>query len=74
MLLAVASGMVKVMYGFSIDLEPNLAAIVRQRIQEKNIERGIASTLGYLSTLVALSICNGCVLACATKYAAGRNQ
>ena len=38
---------------FSLDLEPNLAAIVRERIREKNIERGIASTLGYLSTLAA---------------------
>ena len=38
---------------FSIDLEPNLAAIVRERIREKNIERGIASTIGYISTLAA---------------------
>ena len=38
---------------FSIDLEPNVAAIVRERIREKNIERGIASTIGYISTLAA---------------------
>ena len=38
---------------FSIDLEPDLAGVVRQRVREKNIERGIASTIGYLSTLAA---------------------
>ena len=38
---------------FSIDLEPDLAAIVRQRVREKNVERGIASTIGYITTLAA---------------------
>ncbi len=38
---------------FSVDLEPDLATVVRKRVREKNIERGIASTIGYLSTLAA---------------------
>ena len=38
---------------FSVDLEPDLAVVVRQRVREKNVERGIAATIGYLSTLAA---------------------
>ena len=37
----------------SVDLETDLAAVVRQRVREKNVERGIAATIGYLSTLAA---------------------
>jgi hypothetical protein len=32
---------------------PGLGPLVRQRIREKNVERGIASTIGYISTLAA---------------------
>ncbi len=38
---------------FSVDVEPGLGSIVRKRIREKNLERGVASTIGYISTLAA---------------------
>ncbi|HVB26045.1 MAG TPA: hypothetical protein VNG51_29160 [Ktedonobacteraceae bacterium] len=38
---------------FSSELENNLGPLVRKRIREKNVERGIASTIGYISTLAA---------------------
>jgi hypothetical protein len=33
--------------------ELGLGPVVRQRIREKNLERGVASTIGYISTLAA---------------------
>ncbi len=38
---------------FSTEPENTLGPLVRKRIREKNIERGIASTIGYISTLAA---------------------
>jgi hypothetical protein len=38
---------------FSEDADPGLGPLVRQRIHEKNVERGIAATIGYISTLAA---------------------
>jgi hypothetical protein len=38
---------------FSEDADPGLGPLVRQRIAEKNIERGLAATVGYISTLAA---------------------
>ena len=38
---------------FSEDSDPGLGPLVRQRIREKNVERGVASTIGYISTLAA---------------------
>ena len=38
---------------FVEDGDPGLGSLVRQRIYEKNVERGIAATVGYLSTLAA---------------------
>jgi hypothetical protein len=38
---------------FVEDAPPGLGPLVRRRIAEKNIERGIAATVGYLSTLAA---------------------
>ena len=39
--------------GFSEETDPGLGPLVRKRIREKNVERGIASTIGYISTLAA---------------------
>ncbi len=38
---------------FATEPGQNLGALVRKRIREKNLERGIASTMGYVSTLAA---------------------
>lgn len=38
---------------FADEPESNLGPLVRQRVRERNIERGIASTIGYMSTLAA---------------------
>src|SRR5712691_2797225 len=38
---------------FADDPESDLGPLVRERIREKNVERGIASTMGYISTLAA---------------------
>jgi hypothetical protein len=38
---------------FSDDADPGLGSLVRERIREKNVERGIAATIGYISTLAA---------------------
>ncbi len=38
---------------FSEETDPGLGPLVRRRIREKNVERGIASTIGYISTLAA---------------------
>src|SRR6266699_2514809 len=38
---------------FAEDIDPELVPLVRKRIREKNLERGIASTFGYVSTLAA---------------------
>ncbi len=38
---------------FSEETDPGLGLLVRRRIREKNVERGIASTIGYISTLAA---------------------
>jgi hypothetical protein len=36
---------------FTDDVDPGLGPLVRERIREKNVERGIAATIGYISTL-----------------------
>src|SRR5258708_5857396 len=38
---------------FTDDLENGLGPVVRQRIRERNLQRGVASTFGYVSTLAA---------------------
>src|SRR5207248_6913437 len=38
---------------FSEPVEPGLGSLVRKRIREKNLERGVAAAMGYLSTLAA---------------------
>ena len=38
---------------FSEETDPGLGPLVRKRIREKNVERGIAATIGYISTLAA---------------------
>jgi hypothetical protein len=38
---------------FSDDLDNGLGPVVRQRIREQNLERGVAFTIGYVSTLAA---------------------
>ncbi|GCF08100.1 hypothetical protein [Dictyobacter arantiisoli] len=38
---------------FSEPVEPDLGPVVRRRIREKNLERGIAAMVGYASTLAA---------------------
>ena len=38
---------------FTEGVENGLGSLVRQRIREKNLEQGIASTIGYVSTLAA---------------------
>jgi hypothetical protein len=38
---------------FCEDLDNRLGPVVRQRIRERNLERGVASTFGYVSTLAA---------------------
>jgi hypothetical protein len=38
---------------FAEDADPGLGPLVRERIREKNVERGIAATIGYISTLAA---------------------
>ncbi len=38
---------------FADEPEHDLGPLVRQRIREKNLERGLASTIGYVSTLAA---------------------
>src|SRR6266581_1778325 len=38
---------------FTEDADPGLGPLVRERIREKNVERGIAATIGYISTLAA---------------------
>jgi hypothetical protein len=38
---------------FAEDVDPGLGPLVRERIREKNVERGIAVTIGYISTLAA---------------------
>lgn len=38
---------------FADEPESDLGPLVRKRIRERNIERGIASTIGYMSTLAA---------------------
>ena len=38
---------------FAEDADPGLEPLVRERIREKNVERGIAATIGYISTLAA---------------------
>lgn len=38
---------------FSEETDPGLGPLVRKRIRERNVERGIASTIGYISTLAA---------------------
>ena len=44
---------VVVQSAFAEPVEPGLGPVVRQRIREKNVERGIAATIGYISTLAA---------------------
>lgn len=44
---------VVVQAAFTDDLENGLGPVVRQRIRERNLERGVASTFGYVSTLAA---------------------
>jgi hypothetical protein len=44
---------VVVQAAFTDDLENGLGPVVRQRIREKNLVRGVASTMGYVSTLAA---------------------
>ncbi len=44
---------VVVQAAFTDDLENGLGPVVRQRIRERNLERGVASTIGYVSTLAA---------------------
>jgi hypothetical protein len=44
---------VVVQSAFSAPVELGLGPVVRERIREKNLERGIASTIGYVSTLAA---------------------
>ena len=44
---------VVVQSAFAEPVELGLGPVVRQRIREKNIERGVASTIGYVSTLAA---------------------
>lgn len=38
---------------FSQECNPGIGPLVSKRIREKNVERGIASTIGYASTLAA---------------------
>jgi len=38
---------------FAEDVDSGLGPLVRERIREKNVERGIAATIGYISTLAA---------------------
>jgi len=38
---------------FTEDVDPGLGPLVQERIREKNVERGIAATIGYISTLAA---------------------
>lgn len=38
---------------FIEEVDPGLGPLVRRRIREKNVERGIAATIGYISTLAA---------------------
>jgi hypothetical protein len=44
---------VVVQSAFSQAVELGLGPVVRQRIREKNLERGVSSTIGYVSTLAA---------------------
>ena len=44
---------VVVQAAFTEDADNELGSLVRKRIREKNLERGIASTIGYVSTLAA---------------------
>jgi hypothetical protein len=44
---------VVVQSAFAEPIELGLGPVVRQRIREKNLERGVASTIGYVSTLAA---------------------
>jgi hypothetical protein len=44
---------VVVQHAFAEDADPGLGPLVRERIREKNVERGIAATIGYISTLAA---------------------
>jgi hypothetical protein len=44
---------VAVQSAFAEPVESGLGPVVRQRIREKNLERGVASTMGYVSTLAA---------------------
>ena len=49
----VHSAWVVVQAAFTDDLDNGLGPVVRQRIRERNLERGVASTFGYVSTLAA---------------------
>ncbi len=44
---------VVVQAAFTTDFENGLGSLVRKRIRERNLERGVASTFGYVSTLAA---------------------
>jgi len=44
---------VVVQSAFAEPVELGLGPVVRKRIREKNLERGVASTIGYVSTLAA---------------------
>jgi len=44
---------VVVQSAFAEPIELGLGPVARQRIREKNLERGIAATIGYISTLAA---------------------
>src|SRR6266487_2003671 len=44
---------VVVQAAFTEDVDNELGSLARRRIRKKNLERGIASTIGYVSTLAA---------------------